>query len=287
MYEQTFGEPRYRPHPIQMQKLAAGEVGRKTGRGFYDYKDERGRIKDENVQRRMSNFKHTKVSERVLISEGSWAPGLAETLTAAGYSVDSVPDPEHKPVACFVVAGRREEAERLIAWYDQSLPADVPLLFQCADITRSEAESWVQQPERLVGFDGLFTAGSSFTLISSQLESTEVCARVDHLTESLGKQPIWIGEGTASVLPRIVCQLVNEAAFAQLEGVADGETIDLAMKLGVSYPKGPLEWGAEIGYDKVLDVLDYLYSEYHEERYRACVLLRRWARGFPSPPLLQ
>jgi 3-hydroxybutyryl-CoA dehydrogenase len=80
------------------------------------------------------------------------------------------------------------------------------------------------------------------------------------------------------VLPRIVCQLVNEAAFAELEAVGDRATIDLAMKLGVSYPLGPLEWGEAIGYGKVLAVLDHLVDEYHEERYRACVLLRRLAR---------
>ena len=72
--------------------------------------------------------------------------------------------------------------------------------------------------------------------------------------------------------------LANEAAFARLEGVAEAETIDTAMKLGVNYPKGPLEWGQELGYSKVLGVLDHLNAEYREERYRACVLLRRWAR---------
>jgi 3-hydroxybutyryl-CoA dehydrogenase len=51
------------------------------------------------------------------------------------------------------------------------------------------------------------------------------------------------------------------------------------MKLGVNYPRGLLEWGAALGYAKVLAVLDHLYDECHEERYRASVLLRRWARG--------
>jgi 3-hydroxybutyryl-CoA dehydrogenase len=94
----------------------------------------------------------------------------------------------------------------------------------------------------------------------------------------MGPEAVWVGESPALVLPRIVAQLVNEAAFAVLEGVGDAETIDLAMKLGVNYPRGLLEWGKAIGYDKVVAVLDHLYAEYHEERYRACVLLRRWAR---------
>lgn len=216
---------------------------------------------------------------RVLISEGSWAPGLAEICRQAGYAVDSVADPDEKPVACFVVAGRGEEAARLLAWYDESLPPEAPLLAQCADTTVSEMATWVKHPERLVGFDGLFFGnGPVATLMpSAQLDASSK-PKADQLLRTLGRRALWVGESPALVLPRVVCQLVNEAAFARLEGVAEGATIDLAMMLGVNYPRGPLEWGKAIGYDKVLAVLDHLYNEYHEERYRACVLLRRWGR---------
>jgi 3-hydroxybutyryl-CoA dehydrogenase len=174
-------------------------------------------------------------------------------------------------VACFVVAGRREDAARLCAWYDETLPTNVPLLVQCADIAYSEAKAWVKHPERLFGFDGLFlTQGGIVTVVGDGNRE-----EVDVIWRSLGIEPVWVSESPALVLPRIVCQLVNEAAFAELEGVADGETIDLAMKLGVSYPRGPLEWGKALGYDKVLAVLDHLYEQYHEERYRACVGLRK------------
>lgn len=273
MYEQTFGEPRYRPHWIQMQKLAAGTLGRKTGRGFYEYTDENK--KEENAP----ELQVGGGSGHVLISEGSWAPGLAELCQQAGYKIDSVPDPGQKPVACFLVAGRSEEAARLIAWNDETLPPDVPLLAQCADITVAELATWTKHPERLAGFDGLFFAnGSAVSLTRSAQFNISLRSKVDELIRALGRQAHWLNESPALVLPRIVCQLVNEAAFAELEGVADGATIDLAMKLGVNYPRGPLKWGKALGYDKVLAVLDHLYNEYHEERYRACVLLRRWAR---------
>ena len=72
--------------------------------------------------------------------------------------------------------------------------------------------------------------------------------------------------------------LVNEAAFAVQEGVATPEHLDLAMQLGVNYPRGPLAWAKEIGYAHIVDVLDHLYSEFKEERYRTAHLLRRWAR---------
>ncbi len=274
MYEQTFGEPRYRPHWIQMQKLAEGALGKKTGRGFYDYKNEGESLKDEQKQVPRIGAG----SGRVLISEGSWASGLADLVLKAGYEVDSVPDPGEKPVACFVIAGRQEEAARLVAWYDQGLPPEVPLFVQTVDITLSEAGSWVRHPERLVGFDGLFFDRAVVTLAESARLAPGIRGQAEVIIHHLGKEPIWVKESPAMVLPRIVCQLVNEAAFAELEGVADGATIDLAMRLGVNYPRGPLEWGKAIGYSMVLAVLDHLSDEYHEERYRACVLLRRWAR---------
>ncbi len=73
----------------------------------------------------------------------------------------------------------------------------------------------------------------------------------------------------ALVLPRIVCALANEAAFAEGEGVAEAETIDRAMQLGTNYPFGPLAWAKNIGYAKVVAVLDHLYREYGEERYES------------------
>jgi 3-hydroxybutyryl-CoA dehydrogenase len=152
----------------------------------------------------------------------------------------------------------------------------VPLLVQCADVTLSEAASWTQHPQRVFAFDGLFAGNDIVTVASSP--SATLQTEVARVFAVMGPEAVWVGESPALVLPRIVAQLVNEAAFAVLEGVGDAETIDLAMKLGVNYPRGLLEWGKAIGYDKVVAVLDHLYAEYHEERYRACVLLRRWAR---------
>ncbi|MEX2144667.1 MAG: 3-hydroxyacyl-CoA dehydrogenase NAD-binding domain-containing protein [Anaerolineales bacterium] len=272
LFDQTFGEPRYRPHWLQAQKLAEGALGRKSGRGFYEYKDEAGGMKDKKTKLEVGGG-----SGKLLISEGTWAHGLAGLCRQAGYEVDSVPDPEQQPVACFVVAGRGEEAAGLVAWYDQSLPPEVPLFVQSADIDLSEAASWVQHPQRLIGFDGLFFAsGAVATLVALEGGLRD---HVDRLMHRLGKISVWVKETPALVLPRIVCQLANEAAFAELEGVADGATIDLAMKLGVNYPRGPVEWGLALGYDKVQAVLDHLFNQYHEERYRACVLLRQRARS--------
>jgi 3-hydroxybutyryl-CoA dehydrogenase len=77
------------------------------------------------------------------------------------------------------------------------------------------------------------------------------------------------------VLERIVCQVINECAFALGEGVGSAEDIDTGMVLGLNYPRGPLAWADEIGLDHVLAVLDGLWEEYREERYRPAPALRR------------
>jgi len=81
------------------------------------------------------------------------------------------------------------------------------------------------------------------------------------------------------VLERIVCQVINECAFALGEGVGSAEDIDTGMVLGLNYPRGPLAWADEIGLDHVLAVLDGLWEQYREERYRPAPALRGLVRA--------
>ncbi|MEA2494054.1 MAG: 3-hydroxybutyryl-CoA dehydrogenase [Thermoleophilaceae bacterium] len=78
----------------------------------------------------------------------------------------------------------------------------------------------------------------------------------------------------SALLDRVQCCIVNEAIFALGEGVGSAEDIDTGAKLGLNWPKGPLELGRELGFDHVLATMDGLYERYHEERYRAAPLLR-------------
>lgn len=80
------------------------------------------------------------------------------------------------------------------------------------------------------------------------------------------------------ILNRVRAMLINEAADALHLGIASAKDLDLAMTKGVNYPKGLLAWADEIGVDKILSLLDDLYHDYREDRYRASVLLRRMAK---------
>jgi 3-hydroxybutyryl-CoA dehydrogenase len=90
----------------------------------------------------------------------------------------------------------------------------------------------------------------------------------------LGKHVEWVGDSPGLVLGRIACQVINEAAFALQGGVGSAEDIDTAMRLGLNYPRGPLEWAQAIGLEHVLAVLDGLWTARREERYRAAPVLR-------------
>ncbi len=99
------------------------------------------------------------------------------------------------------------------------------------------------------------------------------------LKNALRREPEIVTDRIGLVSARVLAMIVNEAAFALMEGVADPADIDTAMRLGTNYPEGPLAWGDRIGIDLVLAILEALYKEYREERYRPCVLLRQYSRA--------
>ena len=94
---------------------------------------------------------------------------------------------------------------------------------------------------------------------------------------ALGFETEWVDDAPGLVLGRIVCQLVNEAAFAIGEGVGSADDVDAGLELGMHHPRGPIAWSEAIGVDHVLATLDGLMAERGEGRYRAAPLLRRAA----------
>jgi 3-hydroxybutyryl-CoA dehydrogenase len=98
--------------------------------------------------------------------------------------------------------------------------------------------------------------------------------KADEVFRCLGFHPEWVADAPGLVLGRIVCQLVNEAAFAVGEGVGSADDVDAGLTLGLNHPRGAVAWGDEIGLDHVLATIDGLWTERREERYRAAPLLR-------------
>jgi 3-hydroxybutyryl-CoA dehydrogenase len=281
MYEQTFFEPRYRPHILQARMVQDRALGRKTGRGFYTYDSSQTRSAASPEQ-----ASPLAPGSTILVSAGSWAPGLVELSREAGLTVISLPACESwteeaapEGVVGVATACQGEGLKQAVSELDRLLVPEAPLFVQCADVTMAEVAPYARHPQRLVGFDGLFFSnGPAATLVASPGLNQQVQQIALGFLASLGKSGVWVQDSPGLVLPRVICMLANEAAFALGEGVAERSTIDMAMQLGTNYPKGPLEWAAHLGYNRVVTVLEHLYQEYGEERYRIAPLLKRWAR---------
>ena len=107
----------------------------------------------------------------------------------------------------------------------------------------------------------------------------EVVEKIKAISVEIGKTPVQVNEAAGFVVNRILVPMINEAAFIKMEGVSDIAGIDAAMKLGANHPMGPLELGDFIGLDICLAIMDVLYAETGDSKYRACPLLRKMVRG--------
>jgi 3-hydroxyacyl-CoA dehydrogenase len=134
-------------------------------------------------------------------------------------------------------------------------------------------------PDRVVGLHllpGLLRL-EQLELVRTELTSPEVEARVEALCRGSGKTPQWVADRIGGVLPRMLCALINEACTAVQEQVAAPEEVDVAMELGTNYPRGPFAWMRQLGARNVMTVLEALFMDLGEPRYRISPVLRRYA----------
>jgi 3-hydroxybutyryl-CoA dehydrogenase len=255
--ELSFGEPRWRPSPIQARMVAAGRLGRKSGRGYYEYSDDGSyRVADPDPPE-PGGGDGTAIA---VLGDGPLADALRERARAAGYELR-----EGGPSELVVDAGVRPHP---------APPGGAPLLVLCA------ATSLLARGEQgAVGFHVMPPLDEAKLVELTRLPTTPPFAAeaAEEFFAKLGLLAEWVGDGPGLVLGRIVCQLVNEAAFAIGEGVGSAEDVDTGLTLGLSHPRGAIAWGEAIGLDHVLAVVDALWEERREERYRAAPALRRAA----------
>lgn len=137
------------------------------------------------------------------------------------------------------------------------------------------------RPDRVIGmhFFNPVPAMKLVEIIKGLATSEETKAAIVELTAALGKTPVEVEEAPGFVVNRILIPMINEGIGILADGVADAKGIDAAMKLGANHPMGPLELGDLIGLDVVLAIMDVLYEEYGDPKYRAHVLLRKMVRA--------
>lgn len=112
-------------------------------------------------------------------------------------------------------------------------------------------------------------------LLEVSLYRTEEKPVLEKVMQSLGIEFQVVDDRVGMVTPRIIAMIINEAFYTVMEGTATKEDIDLGMKLGTNYPMGPFEWTDKWGMSNVYEVLEALYEDTKEERYKICPLLKK------------
>jgi 3-hydroxybutyryl-CoA dehydrogenase len=199
----------------------------------------------------------------VIAGESPLTAELAQAAADAGWRVESVPPSDDVPALIIDCTGGEEPPEPL-----QGGPRAVC----CA--TGSLAA--LDLGGNGVGFHVLPPVEESalVELTRGPDSADSAATTAERFFATLGKHTAWVSDAPGLVLGRIVCQVINEAAFALAEGVGSAEDIDAGLIHGLNYPRGVLRWADSIGLDQVLSVLDGLFEERRDERYRAAPGLR-------------
>ncbi len=125
----------------------------------------------------------------------------------------------------------------------------------------------------LFGFNGLPTLFNRPVLEVSLLYAADE-EELGTICKQLGTDILLVEDRVGMVTPRIICMIINEACYTVQEKTASSSHVDLSMKLGTNYPKGPFEWANQLGLQTVCKVLEAVYNDTREERYKICPLLK-------------
>ena len=138
-----------------------------------------------------------------------------------------------------------------------------------------------QRPDKFIGmhFFNPATVMKLVEVIRGAHTSDETYNTIAELAKAIGKEPVEVNEAPGFVVNKILIPMINEGIDLVYTGVASVEGVDTAMKLGANHPMGPLALGDLVGLDVCLAIMDTLYSETHDPKYRASLLLRKMVRA--------
>lgn len=160
---------------------------------------------------------------------------------------------------------------------DKAAPAGCILASNTSSISITSIASVTSRPESVVGmhFMNPVPLMKLVELIKGEKTSDEVVAKTKAIAEAIGKT-VGVSEDYAGfVANRILMPMINEAAFTLYEGIATREDIDTIMKLGMNHPMGPLTLADFIGIDVCVNILDYLYEQFGDPKFRCAPNMRR------------
>ena len=247
VFDAYYQDSRFQPSLVQLELVQAGRLGRKTGRGFYDYREG---AEAPPVNTAAAGPKPAKV---LVGGHLGLAQSLAVQFENAGIEIEHDPQAEHDGL---VVDG-----------------VEIAL----TDGTTATETAAARDIEELVLFDLVLDYNDAARIAIAKADQTSEQALnvAAGLFQTIGKQVSIIDDIPGMVVMRTVCMLANEGADTVNQGVCSAAAVDTAMQGGVNYPRGPLAWADAIGLPDVAQVLENLALTYGEDRYRVSPLIQR------------
>ena len=174
-----------------------------------------------------------------------------------------------------------EAKKALFAELDKLCKPETIIATNTSSLSITEIAAATTRPDKVIGMHFFNPAPvmKLIEVIKGENTPDELKDKIVAISKEIGKTPVEVNEAAGFVVNRILIPMINEGIGILADGVADAKGIDTAMKLGANHPMGPLELGDLIGLDVVLAIMDVLYTEYGDSKYRAHVLLRKMVRA--------
>lgn len=171
--------------------------------------------------------------------------------------------------------------KEIFAELDGICKPEAILASNTSSLSITEVASATKRPDKVIGMHFFNPAPvmKLVEIIKGIATSQETFDAVKELSVAIGKEPVEVAEAPGFVVNRILIPMINEASFILQEGIASVEDIDTAMKYGANHPMGPLALGDLIGLDVCLAIMDVLFTETGDNKYRASSILRKYVRA--------
>ena len=174
-----------------------------------------------------------------------------------------------------------EAKKALFKELDELCKEGTILATNTSSLSITEIAAATNRPDKVIGmhFFNPVPMMKLIEIIKGLSTSEETRDKIVELSKTLGKTPVEVEEAPGFVVNRILIPMINEAAGVLADGVATAEDIDEAMKLGANHPIGPLALGDLVGLDVCLAIMEVLYNEYGDTKYRPHPLIKKMVRG--------
>lgn len=215
------------------------------------------------------------------VDKGKIRPEDKKEILARIRGIGDLADAKGASVAIEAAPEKMDLKKSIHHELDKLFPPQVMLGSTTSSLSITEIASKTEHPERVIGlhFFNPVPAMALLEVIKGARTSEATRLKALELAQKLGKTAVSVNDAPGFVVSRVLVPMINEAAMIYGEGVASAEDIDTAMRLGANHPMGPLALGDMIGLDTCLKVLDVLYSDTKDTRYRPAPALLKKVRA--------